>query len=318
MHPDDVRALYDTSYAALYDQRFLEIPWSLHGSEFQVELIGRFLESDSRWLDVACGTGWFFSRFPDHDRTGLDLSPAMLEYAAEAAPGARFVEGDFRDPHPDLANRFDLVTSLFWAYGYVDSVEEVGTVVDNLASWTAPDGRVLMPIVDAEDLLYGIELPYHYDDPDLPEFSGRISIRTLIWSWVSPDGARHEDMVAPQLPWMVDRFARHFETVEVYRWPAWTPGAGRRKAIVASGKRASPLPDVEFYPYREVFPPADHPLEAMEEPPEETEPVNLGRPSWRRKVWARVPGSARSAVVRAFDALPSTIQERVDPRKVKP
>jgi ubiquinone/menaquinone biosynthesis C-methylase UbiE len=69
-----------------------------------------------RILDVGCGTG-YLSRIlapvvaPDGHVTGLDPSPAMIEYATERAPAnCTYVVGEGQDlPFPD--GSFDLVVS---------------------------------------------------------------------------------------------------------------------------------------------------------------------------------------------------------------
>ncbi|MHC5820258.1 MAG: methyltransferase domain-containing protein [Nostoc sp.] len=44
----------------------------------------------AKWLEVACGTGYFLSCFPEIERAGLDISPAMLKVAKQANPARIF------------------------------------------------------------------------------------------------------------------------------------------------------------------------------------------------------------------------------------
>lgn len=70
-----------------------------------------------RTLDVACGTGAFFTCALPGEVTGLDQSEAMIELARENVPGATFVVGDALSlPFPGGA--FDrLFTSYFYCHG---------------------------------------------------------------------------------------------------------------------------------------------------------------------------------------------------------
>jgi SAM-dependent methyltransferase len=68
-------------------------------------------------LDVACGTG----RHLEHLREtfachGVDLDPALLEFARQRLPGIPLTHGDMTDF--DLGRRFDAVTCLFSSIGY--------------------------------------------------------------------------------------------------------------------------------------------------------------------------------------------------------
>ena len=131
MKEDDIRTLYDQAYAAAYDDRFLTgPPWAELGARFEVELIAELLDGATKgWLDVACGTGWFLSQFPGVERAGLDLSPAMLELASSRTSGVRFVEGSYLDPDDEWVDAWSLVSCMWFAYGYVDTVDEVETVI---------------------------------------------------------------------------------------------------------------------------------------------------------------------------------------------
>src|SRR5262245_38871676 len=56
------------------------------------------LTSAAKVVDMGCGPGnstaLLVSRFPDADVLGIDSSPAMLEQARNAVPGAHFLEAD--------------------------------------------------------------------------------------------------------------------------------------------------------------------------------------------------------------------------------
>jgi SAM-dependent methyltransferase len=246
MRPNEIRALYDRSYAEGYDQRFLFDGAAKHQADFELKLLRRLLISRTglrkrkrRWLDVACGTGYFMSKFAGIRRAGLDLSPEMLNVARLQNPDALFFrEGDFRDPFPDWKDSWDVVSCMWFSYCYVDTVAEVEQVIGNLAAWTAPTGVCFVPVCDLPDLARGADIPYL--DPDVGEFGGSLWITGFVWTWEDAlSGRIHKDLVSPHLDHMVTMFSRHFEDVEVVRYPPRERGRPSwQKAIVARGKKS--------------------------------------------------------------------------------
>ena len=90
MDKNNVLGIYDEAYAQEYNQKFLLNDWFASDVEFEREIISKLLSEigeNARWLDVACGTGYFLSHFPNAERAGLDISPAMLKLAKQANPG---------------------------------------------------------------------------------------------------------------------------------------------------------------------------------------------------------------------------------------
>lgn len=71
-----------------------------------------------RLLDVACGTGRHLEHLAPHfDAEGLDQELQLLEEARRRLPGLPLHLGDMRDF--ELGRRFDVITCLFSAIGYV-------------------------------------------------------------------------------------------------------------------------------------------------------------------------------------------------------
>ncbi|MFY9716782.1 MAG: class I SAM-dependent methyltransferase [Thermoplasmata archaeon] len=96
-----------------------------------------------RWLDVACGTGAhlrYLSR--TFDCVGLDESGAMLSVARSRVPTARFFRG--RMPEFDVGRRFDVVTCLFSAIGYVRTEAALRATLRTFARHLAPGGILLV------------------------------------------------------------------------------------------------------------------------------------------------------------------------------
>ncbi|HEU0300142.1 MAG TPA: class I SAM-dependent methyltransferase [Longimicrobium sp.] len=90
-------------------------------------------------LDVACGTGAHLAHLRRHYRCeGLDLDAGLLASARERNPGARFHQGDMADF--DLGRRYDAVTCLFSAIGYVRTAERLGQTMRAFARHLEPGG----------------------------------------------------------------------------------------------------------------------------------------------------------------------------------
>ncbi len=233
MTPEQIRSLYDEGYAARYDAHFLLTP--NHGFQqkmrielFTLQMLTRGVE---RWLDVACGTG-FYLRYgragPDLAVTGLDLSPAMLALARSQNPDATLVEGNFLDGHAAFDGAFGLVSSLWGAYGLQQTLGDIEGLIENLARWTRPGGSVFMPVfmperfvqlLQGDNLMPGVSL----DEPD-----------GTAWTYLEPDGKCHTRVLAPPVDWLVERFERHFERVEVQPYP---PAPGVPMAgLIARGR----------------------------------------------------------------------------------
>jgi SAM-dependent methyltransferase len=229
MKESDVARLYDAEYARAYDGRFLLGAANESNSAFELDLIAGLLGEGARWLDLGCGSGWFLSRFPGVARAGLDLSPAMVAEARSRNPDALFVrQGDFRDPVPEWEGAWTLVSCMWAPYSYLDTIGEVGTLVSNMAAWTAPGGAVLLPVLDLPYL--GDAIPHAHE---VEHFGGTVTIDGYVWSWEDRSGGkRHERMILPHPARLVEWLAPHFGCVRVLRYP------NGRRAVLATGRRS--------------------------------------------------------------------------------
>ena len=152
--------VYDTVYA-----------WKDYRTEARRihELVRRWGPPRARTLlDVACGTGthlrylarWF-------EVTGLDRSQPMLRQARRKLPKVRFVRGPMQRFR--LAERFDVITCLFSAIGYVRSEAELRSTLSNLARHLTPGGLVLVePWVTPDAYEVGSFHLGTYGSPRLP------------------------------------------------------------------------------------------------------------------------------------------------------
>jgi len=232
-----VLATYDGAYAQEYEGRYILNRHYRSKSEFEVTILKRLLREGGRWLDVACGTGYFLSRFAGVPRAGLDISPAMLAIARESNPDALFFrEGDFKDEFPEWEREWSVITCLWYSYGLVESIAAVEALVRNLARWTADDGVCFVPVFEPANLGRGVKLPYLLRQAGHPPET--VLITGVTWSWIEASGKRHDHMVAPQMDYMVSLFKQYFDTVEVVIYPPFKPWRRRRRrAIIARSKK---------------------------------------------------------------------------------
>jgi len=232
-----VLTTYDEAYALGYEEKFILNEHYRSKSEFEISVLKRLLGNGGRWLDVACGTGYFLSRFPGVPRAGLDISPAMLALARKANPDALlFREGDFTDEFPEWDGAWSVVSSLWYSYGLVESIAAVRTVVGNLARWTAVDGVCFVPVFEPANLGRGVKVPYLLREAGFPPET--LMITSVTWSWIEASGKRHDNMVAPQMDYMVGLFSEFFATVEIVSYPPFKPWQRRRRrAIIARAKK---------------------------------------------------------------------------------
>jgi len=232
MKQHEIENLFDDDYAAAYNKNYLLGEHFRECTEFELSLVRNLLFDARNWLDIACGTGYVLSRYPNVERAGLDLSPSMLSVARRANPGVPFYEHDFREPFDDMQARWDLVSCMWYSYCYAESIEEIRKIVSNMATWTSSRGSCFMPVCDPKAVC-SINVSY-------PATShGNLKITGLIWDWTDiPSGKRHLNLLAPTTELLVDMFLVFFNEVTVIPYPAFvTDCRAATRAIVAKRKR---------------------------------------------------------------------------------
>jgi SAM-dependent methyltransferase len=105
-------------------------------------------------LDLCCGQGRHAVPLAGSGIrvTGLDLSPELLDLAANAASEAgvslELVKADMREiPYQ---SRYDAVINMFTAFGYLESDQEDQRVLHSVAHALKPGGRLLMDMLNRE------------------------------------------------------------------------------------------------------------------------------------------------------------------------
>jgi SAM-dependent methyltransferase len=238
MNRRQILAIYDEEYARTYDERYILNEHYRKKSEFETQVLAGLLQDGGEWLDVACGTGYFLSRFPGVRRAGFDISHAMLAVARQANPDALFLEErDFTDDVPEWHGRWDLVSCMWYSYGLVESVSDVERLIRKFASWLSPRGACFVPLCDPE-YLGRVKVPYVTPNAGFPP--GRLLITGVTWTWEEDSGKAHVNMVAPPVEHMITIFERYFRDVEVVDYPRfrWL-GRHRRKGLIG---RAPAIP----------------------------------------------------------------------------
>lgn len=107
-------------------------------------------------LDVGCGTG-AHARALSHlgfRVDGVDIEPAFVDIARAKCPDGRFRVGDMMSL--ELPERYDVVTCLFSAIGYVRTEAGLRSAVRSLAAHLNPDGVLVVdPWFEPGQLTHG-------------------------------------------------------------------------------------------------------------------------------------------------------------------
>jgi ubiquinone/menaquinone biosynthesis C-methylase UbiE len=108
------------------------------------EFIQKYKRTDGNTLlDVACGTGTHAGLLSKHYKVeGTDVNADMLRVARKKHPEIRFFRGDMRNLA--LERRFDVLTCLFSAVGYMTTKSDLQKAVRSMSRHLLPGGVLLL------------------------------------------------------------------------------------------------------------------------------------------------------------------------------
>ncbi len=113
-------------------------------------MTGKFSKrSPPRSLDLGCGPGFYARRFAalGHTCTGIDFSPASIDYARQQHPGGTYILADLLAQ--DFGAGYDLVTLI---YGELNafSPDEAGRIIAKAHAALKPGGSLLLEVHPAD------------------------------------------------------------------------------------------------------------------------------------------------------------------------
>lgn len=184
--------------AAHYDAIYAGKDYAAEAEQIRDLVTARRGRPGGRLLDVACGTGRHLAHLRAHfEAAGLDLEPGLLAEARRRLPGLPLHQGDMRAF--DLGERFDVVTCLFSAIGYVRTRAGLARAFGAMARHLAPEGLLLVePWFRPEQWRHASLHLKTVDEPDLKiaractsELRGSLSVMDMHHLVSTPEGTRH-------------------------------------------------------------------------------------------------------------------------------
>jgi ubiquinone/menaquinone biosynthesis C-methylase UbiE len=134
-------------------------------------------------LDVGCGTGRHLEHLSrTYQVEGVDLSEPMLQIARMRCPSVTFHQADMTELA--LGRTFDVVTSLFSAVAYVQTVDRLNRAVTAMARHVNPGGVLIVePWIDVDRYRVGEQVQNVVEQADRRiswsyrhKISGRMSV----------------------------------------------------------------------------------------------------------------------------------------------
>jgi SAM-dependent methyltransferase len=164
-------------------------------------------------LDLGCGPGLYTSRLAQkgHTCTGIDFSPASIEYArAQKMPGCTYLEGDAR--RTDFGVGYDLVMFIFGEFN-VFTPAHGRMILQKAASALAKGGTLLLEVHHHDAVRnMGLEAPSWFSS-DGGLFSDRPHIVLMDNHWdETSQAATQRYYVIDAETGTVDRYAASYQS----------------------------------------------------------------------------------------------------------
>lgn len=139
--------VYDKFYATIYDY----LVYSSHKGDYEIgEIINKTSPtSQSKILDVGCGTGHHVAKLEEKDLNaiGLDISESMIEKARQNYPNYTFKVGDALDNHAVMHGAYTHVLCLYFTiYYFPDKM----LFFQNAFAWLQPGGFLIIHLVNRD------------------------------------------------------------------------------------------------------------------------------------------------------------------------
>ena len=132
-----------TKSARYYDDLYAWKDYAGEVSRLMTFIEDRLGRAPASLLDVCCGTGVHAELLSRRTRVvGVDLDPALLDIARGRAPDVEFHRADMLQL--DLGEAFDVVTCLFSAVAYAETVAGLRQAVTVMATHVAPGGLLIV------------------------------------------------------------------------------------------------------------------------------------------------------------------------------
>ncbi|MBX7171126.1 MAG: class I SAM-dependent methyltransferase [Pyrinomonadaceae bacterium] len=168
----DVTGWFDALYAEA-DGNNEKIPWAdLEPNKFLVEFAEKTkLQGNGRKaLIVGCGLGddAKYLRELGFEVTGFDISPTAIEWAKKLNPEIHFEVADLFNPPKEWLNAFEFVLEIYTIQPLPLDLRP--QVIDSIANFVMPKGKIVVVTRGREDDEIPPELPWALSRKDLSQF----------------------------------------------------------------------------------------------------------------------------------------------------